>query len=129
MSLPKIAKNNIYIKIFLIGFLCILFANIPKEYLGETYPICLYRIVLGTACIGCGTTRAVWSLLHFDFKAAYEYNKLIIIIFPVMAGCIISWILSSRKIPRHPPPNRSGITSVLSNTYKDMFRNFNHEGT
>jgi len=81
------------IKIFLVFAAVFVFYNIPKKYLGDTYPICLYRIIFGRKCIGGGTTRAIWSVLHINFKEAIEYNKLIIVIFPLLAGCCISWIM------------------------------------
>jgi hypothetical protein len=89
-------------KISIIKFLMILmilfvFYNIPKKYLGDTYPICLYRMVFGKRCFGCGMTRAVWSILHLKINEAIEYNKLIIITLPLLVGCTISWINKKNK--------------------------------
>jgi len=84
-------------KILFIIILGTLFFFIPKKYLGDTFPLCLYRIVFGKKCIGCGTTRAVWSVLHFQFYEAYAYNKMIILTFPLIIGSIIKWII---KTPR-----------------------------
>jgi hypothetical protein len=84
-------KNQIF-KLILVLVLVFVFYNLPKEYLGDTYPICLYRIIFKHNCLGCGTTRAIWSILHFNFNQAFEYNRLIIITFPLLAGCIISWV-------------------------------------
>jgi len=75
----------------------IAFFFIPKDYLGENYPICLFRIFLNIKCIGCGTTRAVWSILHLKFYDAIEYNKLIIISFPLLIGCVTRWMLKKEK--------------------------------
>jgi hypothetical protein len=72
------------------------FYNIPKKYIGDTYPICLYRIIFKQKCLGCGTTRAIWSILHLKINDAIKYNKLIIISFPILIGCIISWIKRRR---------------------------------
>ncbi|MDR1390036.1 MAG: DUF2752 domain-containing protein [Treponema sp.] len=69
-----------------------LFFLVPKAYLGDTFPLCAYRLLLNRTCIGCGTTRAVWSVLHFKFIEAYEYNKMIPITFPLLAGCIAVWV-------------------------------------
>jgi len=85
------------IKASIIILLGVIFFFIPKDYLGDTYPICLYRILLNKECIGCGTTRAVWSVLHFNFKEAFEYNKLIIITFPLLTWCVLNWILKEEK--------------------------------
>jgi hypothetical protein len=93
----KIKANVKFWKIFLIMVLGIVFYYIPKDYLGETYPICLYRILFGIKCIGCGTTRALWSILHLKFKDAYEYNKLIIISFPLLVFCLIWWSFKANE--------------------------------
>jgi len=89
-------KNNI-LKLTLILILLFLFYNIPKKYLGDTYPICLSRIIFKQKCIGCGTTRAVWSILHFKFNEAIKYNKLIVITFPLLLGNTIHWIMKKEK--------------------------------
>jgi hypothetical protein len=91
--LKTITANKNIRKAFGIIILGIIFFSMPKTYLGDTFPICLYRIILNRKCIGCGITRAVWSVLHLDFAGAYEYNKMIIVSFPLIMGCIIKWIL------------------------------------
>ena len=102
-KIPLLKKTGVLrgkkqvIKILLVFAAALVFYNIPKKYLGDTYPICLYRITLGKKCLGCGTTRAIWSVLHFNFKEAMEYNKLIVVIFPLLAGCCISWIMKNRN--------------------------------
>jgi hypothetical protein len=89
-------KSQIF-KFILVFVLLVIFYNIPKNYLGDTYPICLYRIIFNQNCWGCGTTRAIWSIIHFNFNQAFEYNKLIIITFPLLTGCITSWIVKKSK--------------------------------
>lgn len=37
---------------------------------------CLYKHFLGVECIGCGMTRAYFSLLKFDFAAAFSYHPM-----------------------------------------------------
>ncbi|MDR1024602.1 MAG: DUF2752 domain-containing protein [Treponema sp.] len=85
------------LKTFLVLTALFIFYNIPTKYLGDTYPICLYRIIFKTKCFGCGTTRAIWSILHFNLIDALSYNKLVVIIFPLYVGCIISWIKKHKK--------------------------------
>ncbi|MCL1833191.1 MAG: DUF2752 domain-containing protein, partial [Leptospirales bacterium] len=69
----------------------------PTKYLGDTHSLCLYQTVFDHKCIGCGTTRAVWSVLHLNISDALEYNKLIILTFPLLVGCTISWIFNEQK--------------------------------
>ena len=37
---------------------------------------CLFKVVLGIECPGCGITRAYLSVLRLDFEAAFMYNKM-----------------------------------------------------
>ncbi|MDR1725377.1 MAG: DUF2752 domain-containing protein [Bacteroidales bacterium] len=62
---------------------------IPVEWLNEQHSLCLFRNIFGIKCFGCGITRAVLSVLHFDFKTAFDYNKLIVIVFPLL---LFVWI-------------------------------------
>jgi hypothetical protein len=94
----KTEANKKCFKILLIIILGTIFYFIPKDCLGETYPICLYRILFNSNCIGCGTTRAIWSIMHFNFYDAIKYNKLIVITFPLLTGCIIHWIVKKNKV-------------------------------
>ena len=99
--LPRKMRKRILKTIFIV-ILGVLFFFIPKAYLGETYPICLYRYIFNIKCIGCGTTRALWSIIHFKFYDAIEYNKLIIVTFPLLTGCVIHWIIKKDKKPVAP---------------------------
>ena len=42
-------------------------------------PPCLFHIITGLDCIGCGATRMVTSLLNLKFKEAFQYNPFIMI--------------------------------------------------
>ena len=37
--------------------------------------ICLSKQLAGVGCYGCGLTKAVMHFIHFDFKAAWEFNQ------------------------------------------------------
>jgi hypothetical protein len=98
-SIQENMKNNkILCKILLIISLAAIFYFIPKEYLGEKFPICLFRILFHKKCWGCGTTRAFWCILHLRFQEAFAYNKMVIITFPLCTGCTIHWIFHKKVI-------------------------------
>ncbi len=42
------------------------------------FPRCLFNSVTGYYCPGCGSQRAIHSLLHFDFAGVVSYNFLFI---------------------------------------------------
>ena len=37
---------------------------------------CLFKLVLGISCPGCGMTRAYIRLLHLDIKGAFSYHAM-----------------------------------------------------
>jgi hypothetical protein len=57
---------------------------IPLEWLKEQHSICLFKNITGNDCYGCGMTRAVLSAIHFQFENAIKFNKLIIVVFPLL---------------------------------------------
>src|SRR2546423_3733951 len=44
--------------------------------------VCVYRILFGVRCPGCGMTHAFCAVLHGHFISAFGYNPLVIIAFP-----------------------------------------------
>jgi len=103
ISLPKTLKTRSLWKLFFLILLGAVFFCIPKEYWGESYPICLYKILFNKQCVGCGTTRAIWSILHLRFHDALEYNKLIVVTFPLLAGCLLHWAIPAPLVKKARP--------------------------
>lgn len=50
---------------------------------------CLIKLITGFPCPACGITRAYWSLLHFRFIDAWNYNPLFWFIPPVVLFIIV----------------------------------------
>lgn len=48
-------------------------------------PICLIRNFFGFECLGCGMTRALSCILKGQFEMGFHYNKLVVIVFPLLA--------------------------------------------
>lgn len=51
---------------------------------------CVFQMLTGLYCPGCGGTRALWFLLHGDILKSLWYHPLI----PYMAGILIWWMIS-----------------------------------
>jgi hypothetical protein len=96
MMLNKLINNKIVeqIKRWGIPILPFLLYLIPVEWLNKQHTICLFKNIFGRDCYGCGLTRSVLSVLHFDFSAAWHYNKLIVIVMPLL---IYVWIKMTFK--------------------------------
>ena len=51
---------------------------------GKTPP-CLFNLLTGLYCFGCGAGRALLALLHFDIYAAFRLNPLLVLALPFVA--------------------------------------------
>ena len=54
----------------------------PTEY--SFYPRCPIYLATHWLCPGCGSTRALHSLLHSDIQGALHYNALFTLLFPLV---------------------------------------------
>jgi len=82
-SLTSLGKVGLYL------LLPLAFIVIPTSWFESRRPICLIRTLFGVPCLGCGMTRAISCLFHSDFKQAFQYNKLVVIVFPLLC---YSWL-------------------------------------
>ncbi|MBM3185159.1 MAG: DUF2752 domain-containing protein [Bacteroidetes bacterium] len=73
--------------IILVGPFILIF--LPANYFDSGQSICLSIRLFNLECLGCGLTRAIMHLIHFDINAAWNYNKLSFIIFPIL---VLFWI-------------------------------------
>ena len=63
-----------------LGGLAVIYSFPPTEY--SFYPRCPIYLTTHWLCPGCGSTRALHSLLHFDIQSALHYNALFTLLFP-----------------------------------------------
>ena len=83
--------------IFLFGIpITLLF--LPSRFFDNGNSICLSQLIFDLECYACGMTRAVQHLIHFDFKIAYDYNKLVVVIFPLISLLWINYTLKTLKL-------------------------------
>lgn len=57
---------------------------IPSEYIFDGHSICIFKNLWGIECWGCGMTRAIVSVMHLHFRDAFLYNRLVVIVFPLL---------------------------------------------
>jgi hypothetical protein len=57
------------------------------------YPVCLFHSLTGLNCPGCGMTRALYSLLHGNFRLALKDNALFVLALAalILAGVRFLW--------------------------------------
>ena len=64
-----------------------------------SYPLpCIFYLLTGLYCPGCGAGRACYSILHLRFKAAFAYTPLMPILIPLIclyiAARLIDWMVT-----------------------------------
>jgi hypothetical protein len=70
---------------FLLG--CAVVYNFPPSRY-SFYPRCPFYVATHWLCPGCGSTRALYSLLHGDVLAAWHYNALFTLLGPI----VLAWL-------------------------------------
>ena len=100
--MAKVASSSTNAKIRLTACLLLpaVLYLIPTERIMQGHSICLFRNLFGTECYGCGRTRALFSLLHADFLAAWEYNRLVSVVAPLLFYLYVKEVISAIKALR-----------------------------
>jgi hypothetical protein len=63
------------------GSIFLFFFN-PASPGNQFFPKCPFRLLTGCQCPGCGSTRAVYELLHLNPVAAFRFNPLMVLTLP-----------------------------------------------
>lgn len=56
---------------------------------GSFFPPCPFHELTGLFCPGCGITRALHALVHFDLARAVSMNALVVLSLPLLA--VMGW--------------------------------------
>jgi len=49
----------------------------------STESLCLYKIIYGIPCPGCGMIRSLYHLVILDIRSAFYYHPLVFLVIPV----------------------------------------------
>ena len=60
------------------------FALVPTSWFESRPSTCLIRRVFGVRCPGCGMSRAISCVFHAELKKAFQYNRLVVVVFPLL---------------------------------------------
>ncbi len=86
--IDKLKKIKLWEMIILTSpFLILILYKVLNYYNIES--ICLFKLLTGHNCPGCGITRAIVCVLKGNFSQAFNYNPLVIVVFPLL---VYSWI-------------------------------------
>jgi len=78
-------------------------ALVPPTVLERLPTLCLFRNLTGWECPGCGMTRAILSLLRGDLATALHYNRMVVLVFPLLC-CLLLAELSNHQGAKPPRP-------------------------
>lgn len=67
----------------------------PMQY--AIFPKCPFLILTGWQCPGCGSQRAIHSLLHLDVVAAFRYNALMVLSIPLVLLLVYAECCRTRR--------------------------------
>ncbi len=69
---------------------------------------CIFNLITGYECPGCGVTRMCMAIMRLDFKAAYNYNKMLFLLSPALIYVFAS------QIYRYVRFDKTKLTKVQS---------------
>lgn len=87
----RIARSAMYLAI------PILLALLPTACIESLPDICIFHSVFGFECPGCGMTRALSALVHGDAASALRYNRLVLVVFPLLCVVVAKMIWKEMK--------------------------------
>lgn len=90
-------KSFNYIKLASLFIIPIILLILPATYFDTGESICVSKVVFNIECYGCGMTRAIMHLIHFDFKEAWDYNKISYLVLPIAGYMYAADALSTYK--------------------------------
>lgn len=82
MKIRIIKELKNHILICLIGLIYYLWVSFTNLYIP-----CVFRLITGLKCPGCGITGMIMAICRFDFREAFYLNPCLFIILPI-AGII-----------------------------------------
>jgi hypothetical protein len=84
MAVATIASKKIILLILslVVGMMVVYYAFSPETT--GFFPPCLFYKLTGLKCPGCGTQRAIHSILHLEVKQAFFYNPALFFAVPLV---------------------------------------------
>ena len=80
--------------------LALIYARNPEE--PDFYPPCMFYILTGLHCPGCGTLRGLHQLLHGNLIGAFGYNPYTMLALPFIGYAFLSALTSATRGKRLP---------------------------
>jgi hypothetical protein len=91
----------------------------PAEH--SFYPRCPFYAVTHLLCPGCGGTRALYELLHFNLRGALAYNALVTALTPLVVIWFSWGCYQAVRSGRFPPVPRPRTVAVCLGLVSFLF--------
>jgi hypothetical protein len=99
MNMSLRQRTNVTLGLFALGA-GVLYRFSPTHY--GFYPPCPFHALTGLQCPGCGGTRALYQMLHLNFREALQLNALITVAVPIALVWLCYWYYSVMRYHRSP---------------------------
>ena len=87
----KNTKDKIWLALLLLE--PIVLWLLPGDFFDNTgIEICPSKAIFNIECLGCGMTRAVMHMHHFEFSDAIFYNYGVVAIYPALVVVWFIWV-------------------------------------
>lgn len=94
MRKAKRLSFNRVVFALLISLIPVVMALVPMEWLvDDGHTLCVWRNLTGEECYGCGMTRALVCVVKLRWGQAYEYNRLVVLVAPLLAWLWARWLV------------------------------------
>lgn len=91
--------TGVAISVLLVAALYIFYTFDPEAQ--PVFPKCPFLLATGYECPGCGSQRAIHSLLHLNIGAALRYNAFMLLALPyIFLGIYLEYFGGKKRFPR-----------------------------
>lgn len=74
---------------------------------------CVFRLVTGLKCPGCGVTTMLLKLINLDFTSAFRANMVLFCMLPAFAVLFILWLVRYIKTGKQSLTRAENIISIV----------------
>lgn len=113
----SIIRLCLYIIVIIIAYL------IPLSFI-ETRSFCIFNNLFNIKCIGCGVTRGLFNILHFNLRQAFNYNHFSLIWFSLFVLLLSNDIIIIIKLLS---VKTNVSLSIIEKLFFNLINSFNYK--
>lgn len=111
--MPALRRRRLYAGLIVAAAVCVVLAAVwiyRVDPEGSVYsPKCVFYMLTGLKCPGCGSQRAIHALLHLRIGEAFRYNALLVLSIPFLLLLCFSWATRRRFPVMHARLNGQAV--------------------